>query len=195
MKSYLLGILVTMIISAVYAISNTEQITVNFLMLNTAVPQGIWEIILFSLGALLMWLFSVGASIETYSSNRKAAKEMKAKIAELEEEKKSLLLTLQSLGGKPAAAIERAERPEEPEGWADSPRTSPEQGREASSNDSALSVVKGFFASLFKSDRAKPEKQPEPEPESKATREIDLGEPGDEPADGGRTGDKETFTV
>jgi uncharacterized integral membrane protein len=194
MKSYLLGILVTMIISAVYAISNTEQITVNFLMLNTALPQGIWEIILFSLGALLMWLFSVGASIEMYSSNRKAAKEMKAKIAELEDEKKSLLLTLQNLGGRPAAAIERIEPPE-PESAADSPQFSTEQGSGASRNDSALSAIKGFFASILKSDKAKAEKQPAPEPENNATCEIDMDEPGEESASGERTDDKETFTV
>jgi uncharacterized integral membrane protein len=194
MKSYFLGILVMMIISAVYAISNVEQITANFLMFSMSVPQGLWEIILFLLGALLMWLFSVGASIETYSSNRKSAKEMKAKIAELEEEKKSLLLTLQNLGGKPAAAIERIDRPE-PEIVADSPQIPIEQEKEASSNESALSVIKGFFASIFKGDKAKAEKQPESEPAGQATREIGADEPEEEPEGGKRADDKETFTV
>ncbi|MDR1132739.1 MAG: LapA family protein [Synergistaceae bacterium] len=100
MKSYILGIVVAMILSATYALSNTAEITVKILNLQTTLPQGIWEVIVFAFGVLIMWLISVCASIETYVKHRKKTKELTKRITQLEDERKSLLDTLRSFGWK-----------------------------------------------------------------------------------------------
>ncbi|MDR0651953.1 MAG: LapA family protein [Synergistaceae bacterium] len=100
MKSYIFGIVMAMILSAAYALSNTVEITIKFLTLQTTLPQGIWEVIVFGLGALIMLLASVFASIEMYVKNRKKTKELTKRITQLEDERKSLLVTLQSFGWK-----------------------------------------------------------------------------------------------
>lgn len=91
MRSYVLAVAVAMLLSAVYAFQNTAEITVRFLMLERKLPQGVWEVIIFSVGAFLMWLFSIIASLEIRSRNNRQIKERDKRIAELEEEKKSLL--------------------------------------------------------------------------------------------------------
>jgi uncharacterized membrane protein YciS (DUF1049 family) len=103
MKSYILGIVVAMILSAAYVLSNTAEITVKFLRLETTFSQGIWEVIVFALGILIMWLISVCASVETYIKNRKKTKGLTKRIAQLEDERKSLLDTLRSFGWKDRA--------------------------------------------------------------------------------------------
>ncbi|MDR3164842.1 MAG: LapA family protein [Synergistaceae bacterium] len=100
MKSYILGIVVAMILSAVYAMSNTAEITIRFLSVQTTFPQGIWEVIVFALGALIMWIVSTCAAIETYIKNRRKTKELTKRIVQLEDERKSLFATLHSFGWK-----------------------------------------------------------------------------------------------
>ena len=100
MKSYILGIVVAMILSAAYALSNTAEITVKFLNLETTFPQGMWEVIVFGCGVLIMWFISVCASIEMYVRHRRKAKELTKRITQLEDERKSLLATLRSFGWK-----------------------------------------------------------------------------------------------
>ncbi|MDR1884850.1 MAG: LapA family protein [Synergistaceae bacterium] len=90
MKAYILAIAVSILLSAIYAVQNSEEITVRFFAAWTF-RQGIWEAILFSGGVLLMWLFSVYGSVESYRSNRRTVREKDRRISELEEEKKSLL--------------------------------------------------------------------------------------------------------
>ncbi|MDR1510550.1 MAG: LapA family protein [Synergistaceae bacterium] len=115
MRSYLLGIVVAILLSAVYAFSNTGEISVRFLSLEHDFPQGIWEIFLFAAGALIMWLFSVAASFELYAANRKKNREAAKRIAELEDEKKSLLTTLQHIGETAGFHSRIPENPQEPE--------------------------------------------------------------------------------
>lgn len=67
------------------------EVTVTFLMFKKTFPQGVWEVILFSFGAVLMWIFSIFASIEAHSGTSKKIKERDKRIRELEEEKHSLL--------------------------------------------------------------------------------------------------------
>ena len=100
MKSYILGIVIVMILSAAYALSNTAEITIKFLNLQATFPQGYWEVIIFGLGVLIMWLISVCESVETYVKNRKKTKELIKRIAQLEDERKSLFDTLRSFGWK-----------------------------------------------------------------------------------------------
>lgn len=91
MRSYILAVAVAMLLSAVYAFQNAAEITVHFLMFSRKFPQGVWEVIVFSVGAFLMWFFSVIASVEIHTKHTKQIKERDKRIAELEDEKKSLL--------------------------------------------------------------------------------------------------------
>jgi uncharacterized integral membrane protein len=119
MKSYILTIVVVMILSAVYALSNTAEITVQFLTLQTTFPQGLWEVIVFACGVLIMGIASISASVETYVKNRKKGKELTKRIAQLEDERKSLLGALTSFGwkshdeGEPQGSSEPNSRREE----------------------------------------------------------------------------------
>ncbi|MDR0764730.1 MAG: LapA family protein [Synergistaceae bacterium] len=98
MKSYIVGIAVAMILSAVYALSNTDEITIKFLDLRMTLRQGIWEIIVFALGVLIMWIISLCASMEVYIKNRKKTKELTKRVTQLEDERTSLLATLRGFG-------------------------------------------------------------------------------------------------
>ena len=91
MRSYILAVAVAMLLSAVYAFQNGAEITVQFLMFSRKFPQGVWEVIVFSVGAFLMWFFSIIASVEIHTKHTKQLKERDKRIAELEDEKKSLL--------------------------------------------------------------------------------------------------------
>jgi len=56
MKSYALAIALAMLLAAVYAFQNTGEVLVRFLMWEVSLPQGIWEIMLFAAGGVLMWI-------------------------------------------------------------------------------------------------------------------------------------------
>ncbi len=91
MKSYILAIAAAMFVSAVYVFQNTGDVTIRFLFFEGNYQQGVWDVILFSVGVLLMWVFSIFSSFETRSKYRTQIKELDKKIAALEEEKNSLL--------------------------------------------------------------------------------------------------------
>lgn len=101
MKSYALAMAVSMFLAAIYAFQNTTTITVQFLMFAREVPQGLWEVLLFSSGLVLMWLFSILASLELRSNHRAQIKERDEKIALLEEEKSSLLAAFKHMPSSP----------------------------------------------------------------------------------------------
>jgi uncharacterized membrane protein YciS (DUF1049 family) len=94
---YILAIAVSILLAAIYASQNAAEISVRFFMFEKNFQQGIWEAILFSTGAVIMWFFSVLAAFESYSRNRKVTMDLNKKIASLEEDKKSLLETLRHL--------------------------------------------------------------------------------------------------
>ena len=54
-------------------------------------PQGVWEVVLFSTGAAVMWFFSLFSVFEVRSKLKKQLKEKDEKIAALEQEKKAIL--------------------------------------------------------------------------------------------------------
>lgn len=91
MKSYILAVALSVMLAAVYAFQNMADITVRFIVFQRNFPQGVWEVILFSFGALLMWFFSLLGSLEESSKHRRLIKEKDEKIASLEDEKASLL--------------------------------------------------------------------------------------------------------
>jgi uncharacterized integral membrane protein len=94
---YILAIAVSILFAAIYSYQNAAEISVRFFMFERNFPQGIWEAILFSLGSVIMWFFSVLSAFEVYSKNKKVTMELNKKIEGLEEDKKSLLETLQHL--------------------------------------------------------------------------------------------------
>lgn len=91
MRSYILAIAISTLLAALYAFQNTSEITVHFLLFQRAFPQGVWEVVLFSIGTVLMWFFSILASIETHKKHRKELKDRDRRISELTEERTSLL--------------------------------------------------------------------------------------------------------
>ena len=151
MKSYFLGIVIAIALSGIYVTYNTAEVTINYLGFQTSVNQGLWEVFLFGIGAIIMWILSIGASIESYAANKKRYRELNQKIEDLENEKKSLLAALQNIGHSKHTVQTHEILPETTtkENTA-AEKTKPEE--------TPPSPVKSFFASIFKSDR-KPESE------------------------------------
>ena len=192
MKSYLLGLLVAVVMSAIYVTNNADEISVNFLRFNTTFHQGIWEVFVFALGALIMWFFSVFASLETYYSNSKKTKELSKKIEELESEKKSLFAALENLGNKPKQAGQNLicgiSGPEETDEMTVSKNAADE---EPAQGKSSASLIKGFFSSIFKGG-----KKTGPETTEAAVIEAAPDEPGENAGEKQKEREeKETFTI
>ena len=95
MKSYTLAVALAMLLSALYAFQNPGDVTVRFLLYDRTVPQGLWEVLLFSSGAVLMWVFSLAALLEVRKKYRGQIKALEKRAEGLEEERKSLLVALQ----------------------------------------------------------------------------------------------------
>lgn len=91
MKSYILAIAAAMFISAIYVFQNTGDVSIRFLFFEGNYQQGVWDVMLFSAGVLLMWIFSIFSSLETRSKYRSQIKSLEKKISTIEEEKNSLL--------------------------------------------------------------------------------------------------------
>lgn len=94
MKSYALAVALAMLLAAVYAFQNAGEIIVRFLVWERTIPQGIWEVLLFAAGGILMWLVSLSALMETRGKYVRQVREKEKKIRELEEEKASLLAAM-----------------------------------------------------------------------------------------------------
>jgi uncharacterized membrane protein YciS (DUF1049 family) len=112
LRSYILAIAFSIVFAVVYSYQNAGDIYVKFLMFERQFPQGVWEALLFSVGVLLMWLFSIFASIEGYSKHKAQIKERDEKIALLEEEKKSLLAAFNHLQPIPGLDVPPDAAPE-----------------------------------------------------------------------------------
>lgn len=91
MKSYILAIAFAMFLSALFAFQNVGDVTVRFLLFERVFPQGVWEVLLFCSGAILMWIFSIFSQFETRGKYKKLLKEKDEKIAGIEKEKAALL--------------------------------------------------------------------------------------------------------
>lgn len=94
MKSYILAIAITMFLSALYAFQNIGDVTVRFLVFEWVFPQGVWDVMIFACGAVLMWIFSIFSGVETKGKYKKIIKEKDEKITALEKEKVTLLESL-----------------------------------------------------------------------------------------------------
>jgi len=91
MKSTMLAVIVTMVISALYSVQNIGTVTIRFLMFKWSFPQGVWDIVLFCSGAVMMWLFSLLASREVRNKYKREVKELKEKLGSMERDKKDLI--------------------------------------------------------------------------------------------------------
>ena len=103
MKSYALAILLAMLVAAGYAFQNTGDVVVRFIIWEKTMPQGLWDILLFAAGGLLMWIVSLASLIEVRGALRRKAKEQEERIRSLEQEKQQLLeaLKLHNTAGTP----------------------------------------------------------------------------------------------
>ena len=109
LKSYLLAIVVTMFLSALFAYQNIGEVTVRFLFFEWTLPQGVWEVIIFSAGAALLWFFSLFSVFEVRGKYKKELKARDEKIETLTQEKKSIL---ESIAAKPQTAAAPAAAPQ-----------------------------------------------------------------------------------
>jgi uncharacterized integral membrane protein len=91
MKSYALAVALAMLLAATYAFQNTGEILVRFLIWERTIPQGIWDVLLFAAGGVLMWLVSLFALLETRGKYVRQIREKDKRIRELEEERTSLM--------------------------------------------------------------------------------------------------------
>lgn len=103
MKSYALAILLAMLVAAGYAFQNTGDVVVRFIIWEKTLPQGLWEILLFAAGGLLMWIVSLASLIEIRGALRRKVKDQEERIRSLEQEKQQLLDALKS---NPAAGVQ-----------------------------------------------------------------------------------------
>lgn len=94
MKSTMLAIVITMVISALYSFQNIDTITVNFLFFSKSFPQGVWEVVLFCAGTIMMWLFSLLAGLETRYKHQKQINELNKKIQLLEENNREMIASI-----------------------------------------------------------------------------------------------------
>lgn len=105
MRSYALAIAASMLLAAIYVFQNVGEVTVRFFVFEHVFPQGVWEVLLFSVGAVIMWTFSLFASLELRAKYRSQIKDRDKKIAALEEEKSSLLSAIGRVGSQSEYAI------------------------------------------------------------------------------------------
>lgn len=91
MRSYILAIAIAMFLSALFAFQNHGDVAVRFLVFEWILPQGVWDVLLFAGGAVLMWIFSLFSNMETRGKYKKIIKVKDEKIAAIEKEKMSLL--------------------------------------------------------------------------------------------------------
>lgn len=110
MKSYILAIVITMFLSALFAFQNIGDVTVRFLFFEWTLPQGVWEVVLFSSGAALMWFFSLFSVFEVRSRYKKELKARDEKIASLEQEKKTMFESLSAAANSAAQRQPEEER-------------------------------------------------------------------------------------
>lgn len=93
-KSYALAIAVAMLVAAGYAFQNTGDVTVRFLVWERQIPQGVWEVLLFAAGGILMWFVSLVALLEVRSGLKREIRDLRKREEEHSEERTALLAAL-----------------------------------------------------------------------------------------------------
>lgn len=113
MRSYGLGIAFCMVLAAIYAYQNASELIVRFIVWERALPQGVWEITLFAVGAIAMWIISLSAVLEIKKRHSKLLKDQKEtigimenEISDLRDERNSLIIALKKSGDYPPSTKE-----------------------------------------------------------------------------------------
>jgi len=83
-----------MLVAAGYAFQNTGDVVVRFLMWEKTLPQGLWDILLFAAGGLLMWIVSLASLVEIRGALQRKIKEQEERVRSLEQEKQQLIEAL-----------------------------------------------------------------------------------------------------
>lgn len=91
MRSYILAAAGSAVIAALYVYQNPEPISVSFLSLQRSFPHGVWGAVIFGLGAVLMWIFSLLASLELHADYKKKLDARDEQIAKLQDERDAML--------------------------------------------------------------------------------------------------------
>ena len=98
MRSYGLGLGFVALLSAIFALQNQDIAAVRFLAWDFALSQGLWEVFLFFLGILVMWLISLAATWEALFRSRRELERSRRRIAALEKERSALLAAMKAAG-------------------------------------------------------------------------------------------------
>lgn len=98
MKSYVLAIALAMLVAAGFVFQNPGIVTVHFLIWTRELPQGVWEVVLFAAGGILMWGVSLVAMMEVRNKYRREIRTRDRRVQELQEERDSLVSALNSIG-------------------------------------------------------------------------------------------------
>ncbi len=98
MRSYGLGVGFVAILAATYAVQNQDILAVRFLAWDFALSQGLWEIFLFFLGVMMMWIISLVASWEGRLRSRRELERSRRRIETLEKERADLLAAMKAAG-------------------------------------------------------------------------------------------------
>lgn len=98
MKSYGIGLGITALLSALYAVQNQDMLSVRFVAWEFALPQGMWEVIIFVFGLFLMGVIAFAAGWEVRYRNARELARNRLRIEALEKEREALLSALKAAG-------------------------------------------------------------------------------------------------
>ena len=98
MRSYGLGLGFVAILAATYAMQNQDILAVRIFAWDFALPQGLWDVFLFFLGIVLMWMISLAASWEGRFRSRRELERCRRRVNALEKERSALLAAMKAAG-------------------------------------------------------------------------------------------------
>ena len=96
MRSYTVAIAFAVLVSAVFSYQNPGDVTIRFLVWTRQLPQGVWEVAVFSAGCVLMWIVSLSAHLEGRARFRKIIREQTERILKLEEDRANILKAIRT---------------------------------------------------------------------------------------------------
>lgn len=96
MRSYTVAIAFAVLVSAVFSYQNPGDVTIRFLVWTRQLPQGVWEVAVFSAGCILMWIVSLSAHLEGRARFRKIIREQTERISKLEDDRANILKAIRT---------------------------------------------------------------------------------------------------
>ena len=96
MRSYTVAIAFAVLVSAVFSYQNPGDVTIRFLVWTRQLPQGVWEVAVFSAGCVLMWIVSLSAHLEGRARFRKIIREQTERISKLEDDRANILRAIRT---------------------------------------------------------------------------------------------------